>query len=299
MAAARIGVAMNFPRIALCSLLILVAAAPLMAQGTYTQIDVPGSLNTLAFGINTGGDVVGLYADSTGFAHGFLLSGGTYTTIDYPTSGLETELYGVNDVGQIVGFTFGGQVGFEYDVASGTFTTISFPGSLATYPTSINNAGTIAGYYLFGTGLASGFEYRGGTYKSIRPRRVSSSYVAGISANGTMVGNFTTMQLTEAIFLFKHGKYEPITIPTTGVNATALGINDAATALVGVYQPTVGTSAGFIYQNKVVQEVQFPLATSTYAYGVNDSDEVTGFFCDSSLHNHGFTWTPSAASPKP
>lgn len=290
----------TFSKLMFCTVRFLLLSVPLaVAQGTYTQIDVPGALNTLAFGINTGGDVVGTYADSTGFAHGFLLSGGTYTTIDYPTSGLETELFGVNDVGQVVGYTFGGQVGFQYDVASGTFTTISFPGALATYPTSINNAGMIVGYYLFGNGLASGFEYGGGTYKSIRPPQVSSSSVVGISANGTIVGHFTTMQLTEAIFRFKHGNYEPITIPTTGVITTVLGINDAATALVGVYQPTVGTSAGFIYENKVVQEVQYPLATSTFAYGVNDSDEVTGFFCDSSLHNHGFTWTPSTGAPKP
>src|SRR5690242_17770895 len=85
MAAAQIGVAMNALRVALCSVLVLIAIAPLMAQGTYTQIDVPGAFTTFCYGINTAGDIVGTYVDSPGnFIHGFLLSNGTYTTIDYP-----------------------------------------------------------------------------------------------------------------------------------------------------------------------------------------------------------------------
>ena len=57
---------MTAPRIALCSLLLLIATAPLVAQGTYTQFDVPGSSYTLGFGINTAGDIVGGYGDASG-----------------------------------------------------------------------------------------------------------------------------------------------------------------------------------------------------------------------------------------
>ena len=68
---------MNVLRIALCSLLLLTATAPLMAQGTYTQIDYPGSIVTYLTGVNDTGDIVGYYADSDGVAHGFILSGAT------------------------------------------------------------------------------------------------------------------------------------------------------------------------------------------------------------------------------
>jgi hypothetical protein len=35
------------------------------------QLDVPGAIGTVAFGINASGDIVGLFGDSTG-NHGFL-----------------------------------------------------------------------------------------------------------------------------------------------------------------------------------------------------------------------------------
>ena len=43
---------------------------------TYTPIDYPGSVFTLAAGINSGGEIVGRYVDALGLNHGFLLSGG-------------------------------------------------------------------------------------------------------------------------------------------------------------------------------------------------------------------------------
>jgi len=73
------------PRKAVCILAAFVIAfVPLaLGQGTYTQIDVPGATTTVIQGINAAGDVVGSYNDSNG-SHGFLLSSGVFTTIDYP-----------------------------------------------------------------------------------------------------------------------------------------------------------------------------------------------------------------------
>lgn len=107
-------------------LLLLAASVPLaLAQGTYANIDVPGSAFTYAWGINTAGEIVGTYDDRSGALHGFLLSGGTYTTIDYPGAS-DTGLIDINDKGQIVGET--DSVGFLYDRNTGTFTDITFRG---------------------------------------------------------------------------------------------------------------------------------------------------------------------------
>ena len=68
------------------SLAALLLAFPSLgqAQGTYTEFDVPGASSTGCYGVNSAGDIVGYY--TTDGSHGFLLSGGTYTTIDYPVS---------------------------------------------------------------------------------------------------------------------------------------------------------------------------------------------------------------------
>jgi probable HAF family extracellular repeat protein len=50
---------------------------------TFTTIGVSGSVVTTATGINNGGQVVGTY-QSGGVGHGFLLSGGIFTSLGFP-----------------------------------------------------------------------------------------------------------------------------------------------------------------------------------------------------------------------
>ena len=40
---------------------------------TFTSVDYPEALTTLAFGINDEGDVVGQFIDDTGHTHAFIL----------------------------------------------------------------------------------------------------------------------------------------------------------------------------------------------------------------------------------
>jgi hypothetical protein len=125
------------PRNAVCFLAaFLIASAPLaLAQGTYTQIDPPGSLLTHATGINNVGDIVGFYYDVVG-AHGFVLNGDVYTTVNL--KGQATSFGGVNDLRQVVGVS---KTGFVYDLNTQEFKTIIDPiTQQQTTPTCINNA---------------------------------------------------------------------------------------------------------------------------------------------------------------
>jgi len=47
-----------------------------------TPINVPLATDTLAFGINDGGDIVGRYIDTAREIHGFIYAGGAFSTID-------------------------------------------------------------------------------------------------------------------------------------------------------------------------------------------------------------------------
>ena len=71
---------------------------------SFTTIDAPGSSSTFAMGINASGQIVGGFADSQG-THGFLLSGGSFTTINPPGGSTPAFTFasGINDGGQIVG----------------------------------------------------------------------------------------------------------------------------------------------------------------------------------------------------
>src|SRR5258708_32097957 len=57
---------------------------------------------TQAFGVNDTDQIVGSYSNASG-SHGFLESGGMYTTLDDPLATKGTTAQGINATGQIVG----------------------------------------------------------------------------------------------------------------------------------------------------------------------------------------------------
>ena len=70
-------------------------------SGSITTIDVPGASSTIAVGINNSGQIVG-YFGAIG-EHGFLDTGGSFTSIDVGPSPIDTFALGINNSGQIVG----------------------------------------------------------------------------------------------------------------------------------------------------------------------------------------------------
>ena len=70
----------------------------------YTTFDVPDAAegSTYVLGINDSGQLSGEYTDNDGNFHGFVLSGGTYSTLDFPGANF-TYGGGINNFGVIVG----------------------------------------------------------------------------------------------------------------------------------------------------------------------------------------------------
>jgi hypothetical protein len=78
--------------------------------------------------------------------HGFLLSRGSFTTIDFPEANL-TYVAGINPRGDIVGRYLKAGVFHGFLLRGGTFTTIDFPGASANLAYGINAKGNIVGQY--------------------------------------------------------------------------------------------------------------------------------------------------------
>jgi probable HAF family extracellular repeat protein len=81
----------------LCGIITIVPLTVVPTVGwatsfSYTVINYPNASTTGATGINDIGQIVGDYQDENENYHGFLLSGGTYTTIDYPAKVDEAKL---------------------------------------------------------------------------------------------------------------------------------------------------------------------------------------------------------------
>jgi probable HAF family extracellular repeat protein len=260
------------------------------AQGTYTQIDVPGAFWTQGSALNDSGDIVGTYYDTRLNAFGFLLSKGVFTTIVYPSSA-PTFLAGLNNFGKIVGYTTNPPVGFLYDSQSQTFTVISDPNAETTLPLSINDAGTIVGQAEHNHGVFAGFELLGSTYRLIMPPGSEEAFAVGVSAVGQIAG-FGTRSSNLRNFVIRNNRISYVAFPDTP-GAQVNGINSTGTTLVGFYHPATGVTTGFLYQNRVLSTLQFPGSLSTYAEGVNAAGDVVGDFIDADGVFHGFLYTPS------
>jgi hypothetical protein len=120
------------------------------ANAEYTKkIVTPGLSVSRPRGVNDSMDVAGYYQDDGGNLHGFLLTDGAVSTIDYP--GAEgTIVYGINNADEMAGI-WGDQNdnphAFVYDAASGQFKSIVEKGTdNGKYAVSygLNNEGLVA-----------------------------------------------------------------------------------------------------------------------------------------------------------
>jgi probable HAF family extracellular repeat protein len=91
-------------------------APPVSSTGSFsptaqtTLLELPGARSTRATAINNRGDFVGFYNNSDGGFHGFVYSGGEFTTVDFPGSS-DSGAFGISNQGVMVGtyndFSFG------------------------------------------------------------------------------------------------------------------------------------------------------------------------------------------------
>jgi len=71
-------------------------------NGVFTPFTVPGSTSNNAWDINPRGDIVGVYSDAAGAAHGYVRADGAFTTIDVPGASA-TRAFAINARGDVVG----------------------------------------------------------------------------------------------------------------------------------------------------------------------------------------------------
>jgi len=267
----------------------------------FTTIDFPaaGVLMTHAFGINSAGDIVGSYVDSAGVEHGYLLSGGKFTQIDYPRA-LATRASGINANGDIVGYYIAppgasGENMKGFLLSGGRFTTILFPHHPAAYLSRITDEGYIYGCYHDGDASASmhGFVRNpDGTFVGLAVR---DSMDNGANSYGsTIVGLYTDLGTNkEHGFIDTNGSFVALDVPQS-VWTNAWDINPDGTAVVGTFLAANGSLHGFLYANGTFTGIDDPDAGGfTQAYGINSSGTIVGFYRGKDGKHHGFLAQPN------
>jgi hypothetical protein len=167
----------------------------LYSGGTFTPIQYPGAMFTIAEGINDSGQIVGTYGGS-GITYGFIYSGGVFTSLSPPGS-IFSDARGINNAGIVVGayntcIHPACEFGYLYTIG-GSYSSFDSPtGEIAVDAAGINDLGQIVGNYIDpSTFIGHGFVDIGGTftplnYPGITPGDAGTNY--GINNSGQIVG---------------------------------------------------------------------------------------------------------------
>jgi hypothetical protein len=175
---------------------------------TFTKLRDGNDTATYGFGINNAGIVVGR-AGNLNVARAFQMRNNQYKTISFPGQYTSSDAVGINNLGQIAGFTSGGTLnGYLYK--SGKFQPINFPGAVETAALGINDNGIVVGWYAISSGCVCGFATKNGKYISFSFPLANATFAIGINKFGRIVGayvsgdqtyhGFVTSPITEADF---------------------------------------------------------------------------------------------------
>ncbi len=211
--------------------------------------------------------------------HGQDVSFEVLTEFGYPGAHA-TSAYGINDAGDVVGAIALDQVGYSSGFARYADGTLSepifFPGSdvIETVATAINNAGTIAGWYVNSTG-PHGFFLSDGVYTSYDAPDAIATLINGINDAGDFVGRASRTQGVYEGFANVGGKFYQLTIP----DVTYLEPTDITNEgdIVG-FASSGGPSGGFLRgRNGVVRSpLQRESGVSDQLNGANERREAVG-----------------------
>lgn len=240
------------------------------SSGTFTAENSPGTSTITADqtqvvalnNVQSGGsyETAGFWANNASMTnYGFTKVGGTFTNVTGPGGATVTQVLGLNDHGQAVGFYTNSTTtsGFLYTLSSNTLTTIATPSAwnaTAVTAAGINNAGTIVGFYTSASGTA-GFIDKGGTFTSPTDPFGMNPMFFGINNLGDIVGDDTAADGATEGFVYdmNTNTWTLVTDPNAsqtadgfGISGTTLnGINDQG-FVVGFYADASGNVDGLL-----------------------------------------------------
>jgi hypothetical protein len=258
--------------------------------GSLTTIDAPGATNqgaehgTIAAGMNDSGVVAGLADDVTGiFDDAFVDSAGDITEFSAPGAGTGsggcggsegTHAGAINDRGVITGNLCDNSQLYHGFVRStvGHIATFEAPGSGTgaldgTWGSSINKAGTIAGY--------------------LSANRVFQGFVR------SSTGSTTTFSATGAGSTPQSSAFCPF--PLGSCAGTFAGSINNGGIVTGYYVDSSNVWHGFVRTEAgVITPIDAPAAGSganqgTFGAGINSKGVIAGYYVDSGNVYHGFT----------
>jgi len=213
-----------------------------LKAGNYSELTVPGAIGNEATGINTAGEIVGIYVDAASVTHGFLKSGGTFTTLGL--TGGTIEPFDINDSGKIVGvFLDAANVPHGFSSPDGhTFTTFDVPGAKSTIAAGVNTAGTVTGVWTDTANVNHGYLYSGGSFSSFDFPAATNTTAIGINDTNEVAGFYIDAANVIHGFVYSSGAFN--TVDVAGAIETQLTRIKNGGKITGIYTDSTHETHG-------------------------------------------------------
>jgi|HubBroStandDraft_5_1064220.scaffolds.fasta_scaffold16156_2 hypothetical protein len=271
---------------------------------TFGLIDFPRSPDSTVQGLNSRGDMVGLYGPNLpayeGTEQSYVLEGNTFAELVYPGASYTLGL-GINKSRKIVGWYAGADGHIHAFLRKGKeYTTIDYPGSDNTYASSINDAGVIIGiHYQDSENTTHGFVLQKGVYTTFDPPNSTFTEPLGINSAGVIVGDYEDQNFLNHGFIYQKGQFTTVDYPGAS-NTDLTGINDQG-QMVGGYGDDViigtedwPTPNPFFFDGSTFTPIQLPVDDAQVTWTVTlIGDQFVGLYADSLGNIYGYEATIS------
>lgn len=162
------------------------------------------------------------------------------------------------------------------------------PAATQTYPTSINNSGTVTGFYADANGGHGFLRGMDGSFVTFDAPGSQNIYPSSINAAGAVAGNYSDTS-QHGFLRTPGGDWITFDVPGTFPSSSGnpIGINDSGiiagpyfdgSVMHGFLRTAVGS----------LSTIDAPASTYTYATGINKDGTVTGIYADVNYNSHGF-----------
>jgi len=162
------------------------------------------------------------------------------------------------------------------------------PGATQTYPTSINNSGTVTGFYADAHGGHGFLRELDGSFVTFDAPSSQNIYPSSINTAGEVAGNYSTTTTQYGFLRTADGTWITFDVPGTFPSSSGnpIGINNSG-VIAGPYFD--GEMHGFLRNaDGSLITIDAPDSTYTYPTGINNGGLITGIYADVTYNSHGF-----------
>jgi hypothetical protein len=249
-----------------------------------------------------------------------MIAGYRFKTLDNADDVTFNQLLGINNSGVIAGYFGSGAAdhpnkGYKLSLRHGQarYANENFPGSVQTQVTGLNDNGDTVGFWSsmntvsmmndnFGFYELNGHKFHSVEFPTGDNASPPVNQLLGINDHDITVGFYTNGQGSNRGYTYniRTKQFTRVLVPgyptgTAGPSLTAAAINNRGD-IAGFYTDKHGKTDAFLdYKHGKFRTLDYPGATATQAFGVNDRDEVVGAYTvgtGSGATMYGFTWTP-------